>query len=421
MIKSKSFQKLFWLLTVVYLFTFFGFFFFDLLGIRRMVQGIVGPIIFFLGFLLISKKPKISTPSFFAKVYLIGLSIFGITAMALRFHSNELFSILFAVFVILILHFDNFIRKHEPERQLIYFVSFFAAMALFQFLVLLNYPDMIFGLNHHGDVLYENQSNDVWSSFAYMGTTSGGTRELAGQRVFRLKSFMNEPSLAVAYFLMPAGLAFSFPGKLKYLGMIPAIFAFATLAGTSYFALFVGVFGIVFFIITRGNRFIFFLFPPLILFFISFICDQGYFWELFELINYPAQELGLKFLAKAPESAAERFFANIFVINEILVHPLGTTSQALMTHPVGSFLGAFFLFGPIGFLWNILLYFMLLNNLYAWLKKGSLSIFKILSGCFIYGSFYVSFGFVWYGFLSGYGYVLLFLVGERLNKLRTAE
>jgi hypothetical protein len=118
-------------------------------------------------------------------------------------------------------------------RVLVWVATVFACMALLQWVLLFVMPDLgTFRLFITDDGTIENS---VKHPIMYLGLFEEQIFNLFGQPVARLQSFAMEPSLNVAYFMLPASLAMLMNRRLYFaLGLIILAFCVLSFSGSVY-------------------------------------------------------------------------------------------------------------------------------------------------------------------------------------------
>jgi hypothetical protein len=118
-------------------------------------------------------------------------------------------------------------------RALVWTATTFACMALLQWVLLFVTPE----LGEYRLLVddYGNIENSVKHPIMYLGLFDEQIFNLFGRPIARLQSFAMEPSLNVAYFMLPASLAILMNRRLYFiLGVIILIFCLLSFSGSVY-------------------------------------------------------------------------------------------------------------------------------------------------------------------------------------------
>jgi len=166
----------------------------------------------------------------------------------------------------------------------------------------------------------------------YLSFTSGDGFEFFGYNVTRVKGFCNEPSATIVHYLAPAGLAFLFSKKYKFIGFFLLIFNFVGIASMmAWIAIFSSF--IIYIILSIKNKFIKYfiiIFGVIVVLYImsnvdsavSLILDAGN-----SLYNTTSSSL----VARKEGSATVRLLGFVNGINELKSHILGGSTYNTST------------------------------------------------------------------------------------------
>jgi len=412
--------KLFLVHAILLLFTFYNFLFLDLLGIRDIVQTWLLIIVFMLSFIIIFFRKIHKRPDDISLLFIIILSVNILFAAILRSSFGEISNLAVGLIFVLVFYQINDSQKEFAIKTFISIIFYFAVLGIFQFLLLILFPEYRHFTQLFIDDIYKSTTSLVNHWIILLGLTdaSGSIISFWGVQISRMKSFLNEPSLAVAYFLLPAGLAFSY--KKSYKGFFIFTFALLTFSGSIFGCLFISLVIIAIYYITK-NKYILLLLPIIIFLLLLILIFQGKLGVIMSFINSPAELLGMDIFNKGDETGGSgfpRFYSMYDAIMEIESNLFLGVKEALKL-PVGSIIGVYYSFGPLAFLLNIVLFYKLIILLVPSLGSSFFTI-KTFSIIIIYGALFSNFFFMWYGFNTAFGYVLLYLLANRLETVNNA-
>lgn len=400
----KTFSKLFWWVACFWFFALAGFLFFDLFGIRRIVQYGSTVILIVMGGILLWQRPRLSWLDSFSFFYLTFL-LYGLCcSLVLRGAGNELFNLGGALFFLIFLHLAPSESRSSAVRSIILVTTYFAVTGVFQYLLALVFPtlghaSMVYGYQ------YEDSSNPVLSHWIQLFGISNEEGTKSGGIAYRARSYMYEPSLVVAYFLAPAALAFRGEKNFRYCGWLCLLFVVCSFSGSAILAIAMGLIAYLFSHLKFG-RIPFLMAMSLPLLIVLTLLASGN-EKVLDLLNEPGRLLGISFLQKNYMDNV-RIFGNIDALSSIFLNPMGTAK--LLTLPIGSLIGAAYLYGIIGGILNAIVVWLGLKTVF---DKFRLKISNwTLSSILGIGSFFSAFVFAWHGYNSAYGMTLLYLIGS---------
>jgi hypothetical protein len=220
---------------VLALFSFNQFALLDLIGIRRIVQILTVPPLLFWGMLVFVHdfKKVLRWP---IVIFLLVMTIMLLVKdIDITLFMNVLFVLcVSAVIVVAPYHFIERLVK-----VIISVVCFFAILGLIQAVVILFKPDVakFIGLTHQSYsgsqefILFHPFNSWIPPEgpyFRVLGLGTGAIHWYGPFALTRLRSFLHEPSLVVAYFALPGALSLTFGGRWRKIGVI--VLGFATLS-----------------------------------------------------------------------------------------------------------------------------------------------------------------------------------------------
>lgn len=212
---------LMWVLAAVIgilFFTLGQFEFFDLLGIKRILQAVLVGSFFFLSVVLVSIRPRL-----LLKEPLLLVTVVFLAGDAIRRAGVvRLLDDLLAVAVVSVVLLLGTSLSTKTIKVIVTVAGFFALLALVQFLILTVNPSL------RAFAMTENvnpNAGDPWTighPIVYLGLIVEAPRNTFGVELVRIHSFLREPSLLPVYFLLPAALALLVKGYTK-LWVVPIL------------------------------------------------------------------------------------------------------------------------------------------------------------------------------------------------------
>lgn len=217
--KSQALYQITAIFIALSLFTVGRFGFFDILGLKRVIEILLLIPLCFLGFLsLLIYQSKWYNPFFLLPCsYLIVQILWNWDILEIV----DLSASILVISITLTLG-KNF--SATLLRYLIKIATFFALLGIIEFLILLFNPALAKQILLFYDY-YSGSTVPVIENFPQLlGLADGTSFNLWGMSVTRLRSFTSEPSLLVGYFLVPGALALTFRGKFSIYGIICILF-----------------------------------------------------------------------------------------------------------------------------------------------------------------------------------------------------
>lgn len=407
-----------WPIFALSFFSFAGFVLFDFLALKRPFQIFSFGFTFFIGSLLIvAKRPSPMVFSFGSlcyTIYLIAGCFHSFFIQKLSFLTLTYVVILFAM---LMLSRLGIFAVKRLSGWVLFYVFLFACMGFAEFTFLMLHPEVIPLTSADPNALYLTDQINYLHPINFLGYSTGleSAKSFLGITVTRMRSFMFEPSLVVAYFLLPAGFAFLFQSRFFYfVGFIAFAFSLLTLSGSAFLSIFMGLIPLAVYRWTHMR--VFFLLIPLIqvLFFLSMNLF-GLTEDVIYLINIPGELIkeytGVDIFIKTTSAVAR---LNMFkeATDLILKYPTGQPFASTLS--VGTFWLSYLMNTPVGFICNLFMMLWIFNRIgYGFLlefSKRKKNYFRVLGLSLIYGVLYFSFSFSSYGFTTGFGLIWIYLV-----------
>lgn len=399
----KTISRTFWWVASFWFLALAGFLFFDLYGVRRPVQIFTTISLLTMGGGLLWHRARLARFDLFSLSYFAFLAFGLAVGVVLRGHGNELFNLAGALFFLIMLHLSPAESRVNAVKAIVLVTTFFAVSGIFQHILITLFPSlapvaMVYNVN------FEGRTEPLiahWIQF--FGLTNEEYSRMGGL-VYRARSFMFEPSLVVIYFLAPAALAFRGNRRYRTYGWLCLVFAACTMSGNAMFSIAVGCLAYLFSYLKLGRLSLVCLLAIVFLIPISIIATGNE--EMLGLLNLPGKLLGIAVLQKNFVGNI-RISGNLEVAASIISNPLGTTKP--LHFPIGSFLGAPYLYGLIGGVLNAIVFWLGMKTAYGQFRLKNTGM--TISGILCVGSFFSAFFFAWYGFYSAYGMTLLYLIG----------
>ena len=212
------------------LFSFNQFCLFDLLGIREEVQILaVIPTILISSLIILPRISKLLREPLVAYLALM-LAFISIKNIEISSSYNLIFSLIVGGIIII-----SPINFYEKLAKLIISVVFlFSLRGILQAIILMFNHDLTKDIALFSGTYLNSKENLFFADGAYgtptypefriLGLGDGGGTEFGPLYFTRLRSFLHEPSLMVAYFALPGALSLTFGGHWKKIGIIILIF-----------------------------------------------------------------------------------------------------------------------------------------------------------------------------------------------------
>ncbi|MES2218857.1 MAG: hypothetical protein V4501_10660 [Pseudomonadota bacterium] len=379
--------------------------FFDILGLKRLLEILIFVPVVFFGTLLILRSPNQWLNPFFllpCSCLLVLLS----WDWDLLFIADLGGSILIvAIIITLGEKFSELLLRYT-----IRIATFFACLGIVEFIIMLLKPSLVSQIL----LFYDNYSGSnvpvIQNAWQLLGLADGTSYHLWGMAVTRLRSFTSEPSLLVGYFLVPGALGLTYQGKFAKYGMICIFFCICSLAGSVFVALCSSAF--IFMLLPVKNQRLFTYLPFFMLTVFIWIL-YTHFNELILLTKSTAG--GYDFLDKT-NSANMRFSYIREYIPKVIEAPFGLTEE--IHQPLGLLIGGLARGGIIGLILTIIILLKLYSSLAFLLVNQHLRLLQKIGLCIIYGSLLAGILYLDNCFVQMYGFTLLVLIYNRLIKLR---
>ena len=202
----------------------------DIFGMKRIVQIIlICPIGAVAAYFMVSRPARLLDPLIlfaFARV---------LTELVLRARVSYVLDSVTAALALLVIGGVSKRSFDVASRVLVTTSGIFALMALVQWLILIYSPD----LNEYLLIpIDEGEHQDpIRHPIALLGLSSESEYTLAGMTVGRMQSFAKEPSLNVAYFMLPASFAFMRNSGASFVwGCVMLLYCVLSLSGSVFLA-----------------------------------------------------------------------------------------------------------------------------------------------------------------------------------------
>jgi hypothetical protein len=379
--------------------------FFDILGLKRLFELLIFVPLSFFGILIGLRAPKKLLNPFFllpCSFLLVQLS-WNWDPLLIA----DLFSSILIVALILTLG-ENF--SDLLLRYIIRIATFFAVLGIIEFLIMLLKPTLA------GQILlfYDNYSGSnvpvIQNGWQLLGLADGTSYHLWGMAVTRLRSFTSEPSLLVGYFLVPGALGLTYQRKYPLLGMICIFFCVCSLAGSVFVAMAFSV--MIFCLLMMKSSRLYILLPFFMLAIFVWILDTHY----GDLILMTKTTGGSYDFLDKTHSAEMRFSYIRDFIPKVLASPFGLTEE--IHQPLGLIVGAMARGGVIGLVLIMLILLKLYSRLAFLLVSKYLHTLQKIGLSIVYGSFLAGVLYLDNCFAQTYGFALIILTYNRLQKLQ---
>jgi hypothetical protein len=202
----------------------------DIFGIKRIVQIIlICPIGAVAAYFMVSRPARLLDPLIlfaFARM---------LTELVLRARFSYMLDSVSAALALLVISGVSTRSFDTASKVLVTAAGVFALMALVQWLILIYLPD----LNEYVLVpIDEGEHQDpIRHPIALLALGGGNEYTLAGMTVVRMQSFAKEPSLNVAYFMLPASFAFMRHSGASFVwGCVMLLYCVLSLSGSVFLA-----------------------------------------------------------------------------------------------------------------------------------------------------------------------------------------
>lgn len=407
--RDISFDKIAIFVSCVLIYVMGKFQFTDLLGIKRMMEGVlIAPMLLYF---------LIRLPAFTLKKHvnpLLGLVILMLMLNLIN-HMNMLwiFDYLFSIIGIYIVLTVSRENVEFGVKCIVSIATLFALMALFQFVLLLIYPSLAIhtkiALDEYGNwvTLVPNEGVSIVSSVnpvSFFGLMTYDRINVIGLEFGRMRSFTAEPSLLVVFFLFPASLGFFLNKRFwTKCSLVLVVFCIMSFSGSIH-ACMVFSFAYVllsFFFPTR----IVFLYFPLAVLVLTLAAFMTIGIETFsEFDTMLGNSDSVDFLAHG-NSLVVRANGLIFALNEALNSPFG--SKYIREIPVSIFLSTMISAGWIGAVLLFNFFYKLIKRIDLKLKFDSLGLQTKAGAAVLFGVFCTICLFNDYAMLNYTGLVLM--------------
>jgi len=377
--------------------------FFDILGLKRLLEIILFVPLVLLGSMLILTSPQ---------KWLSPFLLLPCVSCIMQTYWNpdglivaDLGTTILIIGIILALgsQFSDLLL-----RYVIIIATFFASLGIIEFFILLASPS----LSNHILLFYDYYSGStvpvIQNYLQLFGLSDGTSYHLFGMSVTRLRSFASEPSLLVGYFLVPGALGLTYQGRYVVFGLICIFFSMCSLAGSVYAALGFSTLGIVLMLL-KSRRLIIVL---------PFILLALFVWVLFSHYNeliFMTKSTGgdYDFLDKT-NSANMRFSYIRDFIPKVIASPFGLAEE--INQPLGLLIGSMARGGVLGLILIIIILMKLYTALGYLFTYGQLQLLQKIGLIIIYGSLITGILYLDNCFIQSFSFILL-LTYNRLTKL----
>lgn len=379
--------------------------FFDILGLKRLLEVILLVPLGILGILLILRIPS----QWFNPFLLLPLS-YLVVQVFLDWNTLLIADLLNSILIIGTIIALGASFSDLLLRYLIRISTFFAVLGIIEFIILLLKPSLV------SDILlfYDNYSGStvpvIQNALQLLGLSDGTSYHLWGMSVTRLRSFTSEPSLLVGYFLVPGALGLTYRGKFAFFGLICITFCICSLAGSVFVALcFTGVACLL--MLVKSRR-LFIIFPFFMLAFFIWILFTHY----NELILLTKSSAGNYDFLDKTHSADMRFSYIREFIPKAFSSPFGLAEE--IHQPLGLLIGGMAKGGVFGFIVILIILVKFYSSLAILLVSNRLYLGQKIGLSIIYGALVTGVLYLDNCFVQMYGFTLLIITYNRLRHLQ---
>jgi hypothetical protein len=402
---DKSLYQSFAVLIAISLFVVGRFGFFDILGLKRLLEVLIFVPLGFFGPLLILRSPN----RWFNPFLLLPCS-FLLVQISWDWDALIIADLAGSILIVAIIIALGESFSELLLRYTIRISTFFATLGIIEFIILILKPSLVSQIL----LFYDNYSGStvpvIQNGLQLLGLADGTSYHLWGMAVTRLRSFTSEPSLLVGYFLVPGALGLTYRGKFAFFGMICIFFCICSLAGSVFVAICSSA--LIFMMLPIKNQRLFTYLPLLMLAIFIWILYTHY-DELILLTKSTAG--GYDFLDKT-NSANMRFSYIREFIPKIIASPFGLTEE--LHQPLGLLIGGMARGGLIGLIVTFIILLRLYTSLAILLVSKQLRTLQKMGLCLIYGSLLTGILYLDNCFAQMYGFTLLLIIYNRLQKMQ---
>jgi hypothetical protein len=379
--------------------------FFDILGLKRLLEVILLVPLGIFGILLILRIPS----QWLNPFLLLPLS-YLIVQVFLDWNTLLIADLLNSILIIGTIIALGASFSDLLLRYLIRISTFFAVLGIIEFIILLLKPSLV------SDILlfYDNYSGStvpvIQNALQLLGLSDGTSYHLWGMSVTRLRSFTSEPSLLVGYFLVPGALGLTYRGKFAFFGLICITFCICSLAGSVFVALcFTGVACLL--MLVKSRR-LFIIFPFFMLAFFIWILFTHY----NELILLTKSSAGSYDFLDKTHSADMRFSYIREFIPKAFSSPFGLAEE--IHQPLGLLIGGMAKGGVFGFIVILIILVKFYSSLAILLVSNRLYLGQKIGLSIIYGALVTGVLYLDNCFVQMYGFTLLIITYNRLRYMQ---
>lgn len=405
--RGRDWQILVALVLAGSIFVFGRFGFFDLLGGKRFLEGVA------LLVLAVLSPYFVRFGAWRNSLFALA-SVILVSELVLR-HSVINAADNFAGMLFVLALFALSDRGEELCAKLfIAFAGLFACLGIIQWVILFVSPERVPEVT----IFYQDYASTTGGFLEHplrlLGLASGEQYVLLGNPITRLRSFLSEPSLTLAFFFLPGALALTL-SSAWWLWAVPLLlFPVLALSGSVFLAIALTGVSAPFLYMARRRPAIGAIFPLFVLLIVSVgVSDSSSFASLFGLLQIATAD-SASFLDKS-HSFAERFTGAQSTFAAVRNSPFGLHEE--VTFPVGLLLHAAALAGLMGVLLMVVLLWRLFSDATRAVGNSGLRLRQVLGALIIYGIFFEATIFSSYGFTNGVGILMIGITMTRLAAL----
>lgn len=378
--------------------------FFDILGLKRLLEVLLFLPLGLLGLLFILKRPKNCLNPFF----LLPLSYF-VFQLYWNPDQFELADLAVSTLVVAIILALGDVFSDLLLRYTLNIATVFAVLGLIEFSALIMEPSLVNNILLFYDYYSGSSVPVIQNAWQLLGLSDGTSYHLWGMAVTRLRSFTSEPSLLVGYFLVPGALGLTYKGKYAVYGLICIAFCICSFAGSVFAALFFSVLSIALVILKKPRLST--VLPFFILCLFIWILNS-HFADLILLTKTTGGSYD--FLDKT-NSATVRFSYIRDFIPRVVTSPFGLDEE--LHQPLGLLIGSAARGGLFGFACILIILTRLYGSLALLFTSSNLDRLQKTGLLIVYGSLITGILYLDNCFIQIYGFTLLLLTHNRIQKL----
>ena len=379
--------------------------FFDILGLKRLLETLIFIPLGLLGTLLILRMPNQWVNPFFLLPisYLIVHVCWDWDPLIVADLTGSI--LIIGIILKLGVNFSDLLF-----RYLLQFATVFAVLGIIEFVILLLDPSLVSQILLFYDSYSGSTSPVIQNGLQLLGLADGTSYHLWGMSVTRLRSFTSEPSLLVGYFLVPGALGLTYRGKYIVFGAICIAFSICSLSGSVFVTFCFSALALV--LMLFKSRRLFVSFPFLVLGVFVLILYTHY----NELIMLTKSTAGNYDFLDKTNSANMRFSYIRDFIPKVFSSPMGLAEE--IHQPLGLLVGGIAKGGLLGLVVTLLVLLKIFSSLATLLVSKNMHQVQKVGLSIVYGALVTGVLYLDNCFVQLYGFVLLLLVYNRLKQLQ---